>query len=99
MDNTLIRRYIFMYDYNIWPENSPKKFKYVCKIIEKEFPGIEKENLLINVDGSTIQTYIQHGKIINVFDDYDIGAVFVESEIDLKFIFESMKQSEHSIEC
>lgn len=37
-------------------------------------------------------------KTINVFDDYDIGAVFVESEIDLKFIFEYMKQSEHSIE-
>ena len=75
-----------MYDYNIWTENSPQKFKNICKIIEIEFPNIEKEELLIDVDGSTIQTYRQHGKTINVFDDYDIGAVFVKSEIDLNEI-------------
>lgn len=55
--------------------------------IEKSFPNAEKRKLLIDVDGSTIQTYIQDGKDIDVFDDYEVGAVFVKSEIELKDVF------------
>lgn len=76
-----------MYDYNICTENSTKKFKDTCLQIEKSFPNAEKKKLLIDVDGSTIQTYIQDGKDIDVFDDYEVGAVFVKSEIELKDVF------------
>ena len=75
-----------MYDYNICTNNSPVRFKETC-LIEKEFPNAEKKKLLIDVDGSTIQTYTQEGKDIDVFDDYDVGAVFIKSEIKLNNIF------------
>lgn len=76
-----------MYSYNIWIDNSPKKFKDACATIEKEFPDVEKKKMLVDVDGTTIQTYTHKGKDIDVFDDYEVGAVFVKSEIKLDNIF------------
>ena len=76
------------YDYTVYPDNNPKKFKEICGIIEKAYPKAEKKKLLIDVDGSTIQTYTVQGKDIDIYDDYDVGAVYVQSEIDLGAIFE-----------
>lgn len=78
---------IYVFDYNIYTDNSPKKFKETCKKIEKEYPNAIKRKLLVDVDGSTIQTYTENGKDIDVYDDYDIGAVFVRSEIRLDEVF------------
>lgn len=75
------------YDYNIYADNSPQKFKEACAEIEKVYPNAKKHNLLIDVDGSTIQTYTVNNKEIDVYDDYDIGAVFVKSSINLNHIF------------
>lgn len=75
-----------MFDYNIHPDNSPKIFKQTCAIIEAAIPEAIKRKLLVDVDGSTIQTFTKDGKDIDVYDDYDIGAVFVKSEIDLSDI-------------
>ena len=58
--------------YLIAIENSPKLFKDTCQVIESSFlDRIKKEKLLIDVDGSTIQTYIIDGHEITVYDDYD----------------------------
>ena len=76
-----------MFDYNIYSDNSPEKFKETCKKIEQVYPNVIKRKLLIDVDGSTIQTYTENGKDIDVYDDYDIGAVFVKSEINLDELF------------
>ena len=78
----------FKYDYTIYPENSPKKFKETCKIIEEEYSNVVKSKLLVDVDGSTVQPYYQNNKTIVVYDDYDVGAVYVQSEIDLGRIFD-----------
>lgn len=75
------------YDYNVFPDNSVEKFKSTCKKIEEVFPNSIKRELLVDVDGTTIQTYTENGKDIDVFDDYDVGAVFVKSEIELNEIF------------
>ena len=75
-----------MYDYNICSDNSTEKFKMTCRKIENYFPNAEKRKLLVDVDGSTIQTYTVDGKDIDVYDDYDIGAVYVLSKIELPFI-------------
>lgn len=72
-----------MFDYNIHKENSPEVFKHTCNSIEKAFPNATKSTLLVDVDGSTIQTYTQDGKDIDVYDDYEVGAVYVKSEIKL----------------
>lgn len=76
-----MRNYLF--DYNIYPSNSVGKFKATCKKIESNILGLKKEDLLIDVDGTTIQVYEKDEKKIIVFDDYDIGAVFVKSDIAL----------------
>lgn len=76
-----------MFDYTISTENSPKKFKNACNKIEHLFPDAKKNKILVDVDGSTIQTYTKDEKDIDVFDDYEIGAVFVKSELDLSDIF------------
>ena len=76
-----------MYDYTIFPDNSPKEFKKACKMIQKALPNATPHDLLIDVDGSTIQTFEYEGQEISVYDDYDVGAVYVISEIDLDNIF------------
>ncbi len=77
----------YPFDYNISPDNSPKAFKDICRKIEEHIVGLQKEPLLVDVDGTTIQIYTQYGRKVMVIDDYDIGAVFVRSEIDLKKLF------------
>ena len=72
-----------MFDYTIYPNNSPKEFKKVCDKIKALFPNAIEQPLLTDVDGSTVQTFIQGGKDIDVYDDYDVGAVYVKSEIEL----------------
>jgi hypothetical protein len=74
---------MYEYDYTIWPDNSTLKFKETCDKIKTQFPNAEEKELLIDVDGSTIQIYKENNKEITVFDDYDVGAVFVKSEIEL----------------
>ncbi len=72
-----------MFDYTIYKENSSEVFKKTCGEIERLFPDAEKNKMLVDVDGSTIQTYTQDGKDIDVYDDYEVGAVYVKSEIQL----------------
>ena len=76
----------FKYDYTICPDNNPKEFKGVCAIIGRAISDFQKKDLLIDVDGSTIQVFEYDGLIIVVYDDYDEGAVYVKSDIDLKDI-------------
>ena len=76
-----------MFDYTVYKDNSPKVFKETCAIIEEHFPTAFKRTLAVDVDGSTIQTFTLYGKDIDVYDDYDTGAVYVKSEIDLDMLF------------
>ena len=71
------------YDYTVYPENSSETFKKVCELIEKKYPKLLKDDLLIDVDGSTIQIFGVEPKEIIIYDDYDIGAVYVKSDFDL----------------
>ncbi len=76
----------YMFDYTVAIKNDPKAFKETCAQIEAQFPTFGKEELLIDVDGSTIQMYSVGKKRMIVYDDYDIGAVFVKSDIELPFL-------------
>ena len=80
------------YDYTIHPDNSPERFKSVCKVIEESYPGMKKEELLIDVDGSTVQIYGEKGNEIVVYDDYDVGAVYIKSDVDLSTIIEKVRK-------
>lgn len=79
--------YNFKYDYTIFPDNSAKKFKETCRKVEHNYANAIHKNLLVDVDGTTIQEYIINNKSVVVYDDYDVGAVFVKSEIDLDKLF------------
>ena len=51
--------------------------------IESHFTGIVKEKLLEDVDGTAIQFYHFDSKTIKVCNDFEIDAVYVDSEIEL----------------
>lgn len=72
-----------MFDYNICSQADYIIFEKQCFALEKNIPNIEKSNLLTDVDGSKIQFYKINGSTIKVYIDYDIDAVYVESEIEL----------------
>lgn len=74
------------YDYTIYSDNSPKEFKKTCVKLEKAFPNASSR-FLVDVDGSTIQTFTENGKDIDVYDDYEVCAVFVKSKINLDALF------------
>lgn len=74
---------IYAYDYTVCKYNSPEAFEVTCKRIECYFPSADKKKLLIDVDGTTIQTYEVGDKVIDVFDDYEVGAVYIKSDVDL----------------
>jgi hypothetical protein len=76
-----------MFEYNVFPNNSTFEFEKACQKIEHIFPKADKKDILIDVDGTKIQTYTYNGKDIDVYDDYDVGAVFIKSEMELNSIF------------
>ena len=76
------------YDYTIHPDNSHDKFEAVRRVLWNN--GYGKGRLIVDVDGSTYQEYeVGSGEII-VLDDYDTGAVYVLSDIDLTEILGSL---------
>ncbi len=75
----------YPYSYTLCPDNSPSAFREACEKIESIMPHLARQPLLTDVDGSTIQSYERaDGRRIVVYDDYDVGAVYVLSDFDLK---------------
>lgn len=75
------------YDYNICTNADEKIFQSQCYALEAHIPNIVKGELLEDVDGSKTQYYYKDKKEILVKNSYYIGAVFVESEIELEHFF------------
>ena len=82
----LRERKIEMYDCTLCRDNSPDAFDKACEIIDKAFPNAQKCKLLIDVDGSTYQAYTVNGAKITILDDYDVGAVYIQADIDLSYL-------------
>ncbi len=76
-----------MYHYSICTEPDHRIFKKQCEAIEKYIPNIRKADLLEDVDGSVTQIYLLEKKRITVHNSYYIGAVYVDSEIELTHFF------------
>ena len=75
------------YTYNVYPEASNKVFDDACAKIEDCIPNLVKSKVLIDVDGSVIQKYSQDNEVIKVFNDIEVDAVYVDSDIDLSSVF------------
>lgn len=76
-----------MFDYTVCPDNDNEKFFDSCKAIEQAFMSANKKKILIDVDGSLVQMYEIDNSTIQVFNDFDMGAVYIQSEVDLSEIF------------
>lgn len=76
-----------MYSYTVSKTANNKEFIKACHLIESNFNGISKQKVLVDVDGSTIQVYHKNDSKIKVCNDYEVDAVYVDSEIELKSLF------------
>lgn len=76
-----------MFDYTICNQPDIDIFKRQCQALEKHIPDIKKVRLLTDIDDSQTQLYLLGDKSITVYNSYYIGAVYIESEIDLAQFF------------
>lgn len=76
-----------VYGYTISQEANEAAFQNACKKIEHFLPQWDKHALLTDVDGTLIQTYHKDNRSVDVFNDYEVDAVFVDAEIKLDDIF------------
>lgn len=76
-----------MFRYTICTEPEEELFGKQCLALEKHIPGLKKQDCLQDVDGSSTQIYEKDGAKILVHNSYYIGALYVDSEIDLTQFF------------
>ena len=76
-----------VFSYTVSKTASEKAFAKACQLIESHFKGISKEKILEDVDGTAIQVYHKDDNNIKVYNDYEVDAVYVDSEIELKNMF------------
>ena len=76
-----------MYKYNIYKMADNNMFKETCKKIENGMSGLKAEAPLVDVDGTVIQIYEVGEKKIKVYNDYEVDAVYIDSEINLDQLF------------
>lgn len=79
-----------MFSYTVSKEADNSAFIKACRDLEKAVIISEKDDILIDVDGTLIQIYYSDGKKIKVVNDYSVDAVYIDSEIDLKGIIISL---------
>lgn len=77
-----------MFSYTICNKADQEIFIKQCAALEKHIPNLEKTNLLNDVDGSQTQRYSLGNKEIIVHNSKYIGAVYIDSDIDLEQFFE-----------
>ena len=79
-----------MFSYTISKEADRSVFEQACEFLENLVTDIRKEALLEDVDGSMIQYYIVGDAEIRVYNDYEIDAVYVDSQINLDGVIENL---------
>ena len=72
-----------MYKYNVLKYADSEIFNSVCRKIENAVEALQKEDVITDVDGSAIQIYKKDGKTIKVYNDYEVDAVYIDSEIEI----------------
>ena len=75
-----------MFSYTVSKIADKKAFLNTCALIEANLKTIEKEDPLIDVDGSVIQTYHTPEGTIKVFYDLYVDATYVDSKVNLDHI-------------
>ena len=73
--------------YNICTNSDERIFKKQCSALEKYIPNIVKGKFLEDIDGPKTQFYYKNEKEIFAKNSYYIGAVYIESDIELTKFF------------
>ncbi|MBP3505093.1 MAG: hypothetical protein J6K43_01635 [Lachnospiraceae bacterium] len=76
-----------MFKYNIHNTADNGKFKAACEKIESSIKDLNIEKPLVDVDGSIIQIYNSGNDKIKVYNDYEVDAVYIDSEVNLDKLF------------
>lgn len=79
-----------MFSYNIAKSYDTSAFVRTCSLVETNLQDYKKERLIKDVDGTTIQIYESNGKKIKVYNDVEVGAVYVDSELNLNSFIKSI---------
>lgn len=72
-----------MYKYTFYKETDNEKFKEACKKILHGVDNLIANEPIIDVDGTIIQKYTSPNGNIMVSNDYEIDAVYIDSEVNL----------------
>lgn len=74
-----------MYEYNIYPEYNRDEFNKVVNLLKAKLKTIKETKYVEDsLDGDQLQTFITDGGKIVVKNDFMVGAVWVESDIELE---------------
>ena len=72
-----------MYKYTFYKEADNEKFKEACKKLLHGMDNLIANEPIIDVDGTIIQKYTSPNSNIMVSNDYEIDAVYIDSEVNL----------------
>ena len=78
---------IIVFNYTICNLPDSDIFSRQCRALEKNIPDLKKNDILKDIDGSDIAIYFKDGKKVTVHNSYYIGAVYIQSELDLTTFF------------
>lgn len=76
-----------MFSYGICNQADAEIFQKQCQTLEKHISSIQKGDMLTDVDGSQTQFYHIGDKEVTVHNSRYIGAVYIDSEVDLEQYF------------
>lgn len=76
------------YTYNIAPEADNKAFQDVCSLLMSKLENAKAEKMLVDVDGSLIQVYKTPNGEIVVINDYEVDALYIDSDVNLNKILQ-----------
>ena len=72
-----------MYEYTIKKNADQKAFNAFCSLLLSDIKGIEKGERIDDFDRAQIQTFKTPNGTIKVYNDYEVDAVYVDTEIKL----------------
>ncbi len=76
-----------MFTYTVSKIADNLAFKDACIKLESTVKNLKKVNFLIDVDGTLIQIYNLNNNEIKIINDYEVDAVYIDSDISLDSIF------------
>lgn len=79
----------YKYDYTICTEFNEDIFSMQCSALEENIPGIKKGLFLHDVNDTKIQFYSVDGNEIKIVNDFDVDAVYIDSDIELRQFFKN----------